>query len=250
MIDPPPTYQESTSQEFHSNLEIVIAIDFGTTYSGVAFGWFNPQDNRRSIASLAEAIQVIKSWPFSGSGETKEKIPTVLSYIKSGTPLWGGYVKSYHPGQVRHFKLGLDKDLETHYTSDGPLFSLTTLQCSLSDAVAVDYASDFLKCLLSYVKESCLPEQLTADFLRNQPISYVLTVPAIWSDNAKALTREAAERAGIPPDRLELVTEPEAAALFCATKNLEMGLQPGDRFMVCDAGGGTVVLSPKTAFSH
>ena len=242
----PPTSLESTSQEFRSSLELVVAIDFGTTYSAVAFGWFNP-DGRSSIARLAEDIQVVKSWPFSGSGGTTEKIPTVLSYIKKDSPLWSGYVKSHHP-QVRHFKLGLQKGLETHYPSDWPLFPLSTLQAALSEEKAVNYTSDFLKCLLSYVKDSCLPSQLTASFLRNQRISYVLTVPAIWSDNAKALTREAAQRVGIPRDRLQLVTEPEAAALFCATKNVQMGLQPSDRFMVCDAGGGTVVSNREILF--
>jgi len=72
-------------------------------------------------------------------------------------------------------------------------------------------------------------------------IAYVITVPAIWKDSAKALTRQAAEQAGIPKKDLDLVTEPEAAALYCATLCVEADLQDGDRFIVCDAGGGTVV---------
>jgi hypothetical protein len=39
-----------------------------------------------------------------------------------------------------------------------------------------------------------------------------------------------------------MVTEPEAAALYCATICEELELEAGDRFVVCDAGGGTVVL--------
>ena len=72
-------------------------------------------------------------------------------------------------------------------------------------------------------------------------MSYIVTVPAIWSDGAKALTRQAAIRAGIPEAGLTLITEPEAAALFCATTCVEADLDAGDRFLVCDAGGGTVV---------
>jgi molecular chaperone DnaK (HSP70) len=78
-------------------------------------------------------------------------------------------------------------------------------------------------------------------YLENQRTSYVITVPAIWSDDAKNLTRLAATRAGIPGDKLNLITEPEAAALYCATMCEELDLRQGDRFLVCDAGGGTVV---------
>jgi hypothetical protein len=41
--------------------------------------------------------------------------------------------------------------------------------------------------------------------------------------------------------KLMLITEPEAAALACATLCDEVDLREGDRFLVCDAGGGTVV---------
>ena len=71
----------------------------------------------------------------------------------------------------------------------------------------------------------------------------MVTVPAIWTDKAKDLTRKAALAAGIPDNRLKLITEPEAAALYCATICVEVGLKVGDRFLVCDAGGGTVVTS-------
>jgi hypothetical protein len=72
-------------------------------------------------------------------------------------------------------------------------------------------------------------------------LAYVITVPAIWKDSAKDLTRQAAVSAGIPRDNLELITEPEAAALYCATMCTEVNLSDGDCFLVCDAGGGTVV---------
>ena len=88
--------------------------------------------------------------------------------------------------------------------------------------------------------EVVLPRQYGQGFLRNQQISFVITVPAIWKDSAKSLTRQAAVRAGIPDRKLELITEPEAAALYCATICREVDLRDGDRFVVCDAGGGTV----------
>jgi molecular chaperone DnaK (HSP70) len=69
----------------------------------------------------------------------------------------------------------------------------------------------------------------------------------MWSDRAKATMREAALRAGLinsndHPDRLMLISEPEAAALYCEKKSEQFNLKHGQRFMICDAGGGTVDL--------
>ena len=49
---------------------------------------------------------------------------------------------------------------------------------------------------------------------------------------------------GIWSDELILITEPEAAALYCATTCQEINLGDGDQFLVCDAGGATVVFRP------
>jgi molecular chaperone DnaK (HSP70) len=50
---------------------------------------------------------------------------------------------------------------------------------------------------------------------------------------------QAAEKAGLSPVRL--IKEPEAAALW-TTKKLDVAINSGDVFVVCDAGGGTVDL--------
>ena len=107
----------------------------------------------------------------------------------------------------------------------------------------VDVSADYLTCIHKFVEETFLPSTYGVEFLKNQRRVYLITVPAIWSDLAKDLTRQAAGRAGIPDEKLFLVTEPEAAALYCATTCEEVDLNNGDHFLVCDAGGGTVVLT-------
>jgi len=109
---------------------------------------------------------------------------------------------------------------------------------------AVDVTADFLTQLIEYIETKALPKALGDQFLAAQSKLYVMTVPAIWSDRAKDSTRQAAARAGIPRDRLILVPEPEAAALYCATAGHELDLANGDTFIICDAGGGTVVCKP------
>ncbi|KAF9896280.1 Heat shock 70 kDa protein 12A, partial [Lobosporangium transversale] len=71
--------------------------------------------------------------------------------------------------------------------------------------------------------------------------------PAMWTDYAKAIMRQAALQAGMitpldPPHRLLLISEPEAAALYCEKKCDQFSIGHGERFMICDAGGGTVDL--------
>ena len=57
---------------------------------------------------------------------------------------------------------------------------------------AVDYAGDYLTRINQYVTQEVLPSRFGERFLQNQKISYVVTVPAIWSDKAKQQTRQAA----------------------------------------------------------
>ena len=70
-----------------------------------------------------------------------------------------------------------------------------------------------------------------------------ITVPAVWSDMAQAKTRNCAEAAGMGAGAaLHIISEPEAAALFALSAMDRHGLQIGETFVLCDAGGGTVDL--------
>lgn len=105
--------------------------------------------------------------------------------------------------------------------------------------------ADYLKVLHEYVLED-----VTRGFAKNYDTNsfrYCLTVPAMWSDLAKGTMRKAAILAGLvsqddPQDRLILISEPEAAALYCEKMCEQVNLNKGDRMMICDAGGGTVDL--------
>jgi hypothetical protein len=106
----------------------------------------------------------------------------------------------------------------------------------------VDIVADYLAALRDHCRTT-LSRRLGAEAAESTPIEYVLTVPAVWSDKARALTLEAAMRAGLGgTSGLRLITEPEGAAEY-ALRSLGPGsLKMGDCFTVCDAGGGTVDL--------
>lgn len=82
------------------------------------------------------------------------------------------------------------------------------------------------------------------DFVESHPVQYILTVPAVWSDKAKSDTLTCASAAGFgTPDRIRLITEPEAAAVYTFHQLPDARVKVGDVFITCDCGGGTVVRS-------
>lgn len=109
----------------------------------------------------------------------------------------------------------------------------------------IDVAADYLFKLRQAMRNQ-LQKTLGEVFIREERnIRYYLTVPAIWNDAGKAATRAAAIQAGFLRDendnRLTLVTEPEAAALFCSKAGL-LNLKIHDAVLIVDCGGGTVDL--------
>ncbi|OBT74407.1 hypothetical protein VF21_06831 [Pseudogymnoascus sp. 05NY08] len=80
-----------------------------------------------------------------------------------------------------------------------------------------------------------------------------ITLPAIWSDEAKAATLTAAKNAGFghnPHDEVFTIAEPEAAAIATLKKYAEPGalnsIKENENILICDCGGGTVDITTYT----
>ncbi|KJZ75894.1 hypothetical protein HIM_04718 [Hirsutella minnesotensis 3608] len=221
-----------------SKAQLIVGIDFGTTFSGVAFAFATNNEAKEDI---------ITEWPGAGS-YTKQKIPTVLYYDQYQKVVgWGpdiadalaptGYPK---PGvqKVEWFKLQLMLSGNTYIDP----INLPPLPPGKSE---IDVAADYLFKLRQAMR-SALQKTLGEVFNREERnIRYYLTVPAIWNDAGKAATRAAAIQAGFLRDendnRLTLISEPEAAALFCSKTGL-LNLKVHDAVLIVDCGGGTVDL--------
>ncbi|CAL1697945.1 unnamed protein product [Somion occarium] len=219
--------------------KLSVSIDFGTTFSGVAYG---------SSRIAGGKIQQILNWP--GSFETFRKIPTCLLYDDRGQVIaWGVEAKNASPlpGSVKceWFKLFL----EPHALRDG---SVDPRLPSLPPGKqAIDLIIDFLTCLWDYAKQQITREIGAVADLDSADVW--LTVPAAWDARGCQIMRDAAITAGLVHssragdvnwrDRLRVITEPEAAAVHCAYLTDLHKLKPNQNFMICDAGGGTVDLA-------
>ena len=95
--------------------KLIIAIDFGTTYSGVAYALSSidrPKDNDLSPEHFRDKIIAVKKWP-NVAQLYSEKTPTILAYQNGELIAWGGKVRNSHSTQISHFKLGLQDDVTT-----------------------------------------------------------------------------------------------------------------------------------------
>ncbi|KAF8890667.1 hypothetical protein BD779DRAFT_1438377 [Infundibulicybe gibba] len=234
-MSPPPPQQNSAPLPDEGKMSV--SIDFGTTFSGVAYG---------SSRIAGGRVQQILNWP--GSFETFRKIPTCLLYDEHGQIMaWGLEAKNAAPmpGTTRceWFKLFLEPHaLRDESAVDPRLPQLPS---------ALDLIVDFLSCLWEYAKEQITREIGAVADLNSADVW--LTVPAAWDAKGCGMMREAAIAAGLVQssragdrnwrDRLRIITEPEAAAVHCAHLTNLHHLKPSQNFIVCDAGGGTVDLA-------
>ncbi|KAK9234506.1 hypothetical protein V1525DRAFT_383293 [Lipomyces kononenkoae] len=218
---------------------LIVGIDFGTTNSGVAYSWATGADAKEAVLS---------EWAGLGN-MSLFKIPTAIYYDSSGEVVgWGANTENALspagvpiPGvtKIEYFKLLLQGQYNNRY---GDLTRDLRLP---PGKTAVDVAADYLS-LIRMAMRMELQKALGSIFIREeQNVKYFLTVPAIWDDAAKSATRQAAVQAGfidsINDARLSLITEPEAAAIFCAKRGV-LELKPNQSFLIVDCGGGTVDL--------
>ncbi|KAF4339987.1 hsp70 [Fusarium beomiforme] len=207
--------------------KIIVGIDFGTTYSGVA--WAESRNPSRRTC--------ITRWPVSianKEGEYSDKVPTKLRY-KGDKLEWGFSIPINAPQHeaVEWFKLPISTDRwpagkHRKYTR-WPKCRQTRHRFYLPARRA----------------PSIHPTREAGNgIVDNTPLEFHVTVPAIWSDLAKDKTKKACEEVGISAFKhhVHLVSEPEAAAIYALNGIDPHGLKVVNTIIVVDAGGGTVDL--------
>ncbi|KEZ45567.1 hypothetical protein SAPIO_CDS1903 [Scedosporium apiospermum] len=214
---------------------LIIGIDFGTTFSGVA--WATVDDLE------SDEIHLITTWP--GTGREEGKVPTELFY-EDGKTMWGFEVPR-DGDPVRWFKLLLLKseDIPSDLVESEFLIRARKMLRE-NGKTAVDLIADYLRCIWAHAMAS-IEKARGKSVVDAYQFRVVITVPAIWKGYARQGMKDAARQAGILDYRaggeteLVFAPEPEAAALATLCEKGRK-LNKDEVYVVCDAGGGTVDL--------
>ncbi|GBC10507.1 hypothetical protein RclHR1_00970008 [Rhizophagus clarus] len=219
-------WNENSGNSFNKdNTRVVIGLDFGTTYSG--FSYCHVKDPENIITN--------DQWP----GETGNlKTNTVLQYDGHyNVESWGfpALVKIPSHRKNRNNKNPVE------------LFKLHL--SNLPDIFKPQLPIEYMKAITDYLHEigKLIKETIATRWPNCEKILFVLTVPAEYSNQEKAIMRKCVFKAGLIEDihseNLQFTTEPEAAAIYCL-QNL-WDLPTGTSFMIVDCGGGTVDLTTR-----
>ncbi|CAI0653114.1 unnamed protein product [Colletotrichum noveboracense] len=234
-VNVPPQRQAPPRELFGPADRLIVGVDFGTTFSGVAAVYTSTPDD----------VEIIKTWP-GGNGITSDKVPTEISYdfpqnAPEGTKpnvKWGFQFKP-EESRLRCIKLFLDRSQKLPFYVS-PLE--TAAQLKRYNKNVLDAVSDYLTQVYKHTIDT-LTRRYGESFMASTKVEFVLTCPAVWSDAAKNTTLQAAERAGMGSmSEIQMISEPEAAAVYTLKAIQPNHLNVGDNFIVCDAGGGTVDL--------
>ncbi|KAH3757327.1 heat shock 70 kDa protein 12A [Pelomyxa schiedti] len=207
--------------------KVCCAIDFGTSFTGFAF-----RDKRK----IGNQRIVMAEW---NSQLLHPKTPTEV-VLAAAPPHelveFGHEARTYMRNldaavarTVLHFKgfkmllYGNDKKTE--------VFSTNQPRVSVS-------LKHLVTCILSHLALKALA-QMRRDFpTEMDDVKWVITVPAIWDQSARAFMQECATGAGMK--QVVLALEPEAASL-AVKANLNFPI--GTKYILVDAGGGTIDIT-------
>lgn len=233
-----------------------LTIDLFCSYSGLAYACLDKLDQISVLMNLDD------------SSHDNPKVPSAIQFA-SDQSIWGNNVEQSAANTVEWFKLLLvdEDDLPEEVRSSGHIMKardrLRELNMTCEDVIAC-YLEKFWKHSL----EKVMTEVGVATVERSR-FHVVVTLPAICEyhhiaidvteislilntgpDYSRERMSQAVRAAGILEKRegvadtiLTFVSEPEAAAL-ATLKRIDgrCDVEPGDSFVVCDCGGGTVDL--------
>lgn len=208
------------------SVQATVAIDFGTTNSGAAYSL--ARDRNKDICTLE----------FPGSPNVKVPTSVVLERKPPHNAVGFG------PEAIEEF----DEDehaifhrfkMQLYDKPDARGLKADVGDCWLQTETVIARCLQLLRDrVLRQIKEKHALD------LKAKQVRWVLTVPAIWKEAAKATMRRAARQGGLirneTSNRLVLALEPECAALDCHESLDKSLLKAGTRYLVVDCGGGTL----------
>ncbi|ORY68543.1 Hsp70 family chaperone [Pseudomassariella vexata] len=216
--------------------DIIVALDLGTTYTGVA--WARPQ----KYEVLQSPLQVLHNWP-GGSSKNEQKVHTCLIYNPDGSlSSWGFLCEDddlTDKQRREFFKIFLDNQTLDAAHHQG----ISQAPGSVHEAQKL--VGDYLRQVYLHVKSTVeLHTGIGHVGWQNLAVEFVFSVPTTWRsqdtiNNFKDTIRSAGFGVEGPRHTATVeLTESEAAAVG-TIKNSTVDFQTGDIFLSVDAGGGT-----------
>lgn len=234
------------------DFRVAAAIDFGTHSTG--FAWATVAARNDDPAN--RKIELNRQWA-DQPVQAAKTLSAVLLTADGAVEAWGYAARrklsTGSAGPSSRYYYSFKRAMARRGEQDTGTFSRTPLPAHLpgdpeeARAITVAYLREIVRVAVARIEEAGYQQD---------DIRWCVTVPAIWDDAAMSLTRSAAvQAAGLPADtpRLQLVREPEAAALSCLADGAfhvgarldaaATGLPRGARYLIVDGGGGTVDIS-------
>uniref|UniRef100_A0A096MH77 Uncharacterized protein n=1 Tax=Poecilia formosa TaxID=48698 RepID=A0A096MH77_POEFO len=231
----------------------VIAIDFGTAFSGYAFN-ITPREEKSEPH--------LQRWG-KEYGFDSPKTPTCILFNEDETFLSFGY-----EAKITYKEMSRE-EAKKHYLFED--FKMALYSKKLNSDLKIKAANGKSMKALKVFSESLrfLKEEALRTISRNtggerlfiaSDFIWVLTVPAIWDPSAKQFMREAATQAGIitegDEEKLVIALEPEAASIWCKKLPSEgfisekhnaesLDQSAGTKYIVVDCGGNVSVTLMK-----
>ncbi|KAK6517736.1 hypothetical protein TWF506_004918 [Arthrobotrys conoides] len=224
---------------------LAIAVDFGTTFSGVSYMPVGPN----------EQFTQLDNWP--GATGKLYKVPTTISYRKDENngiyvpDAFGFAAESAHPSKrCSMFKMFLDvtDDIRRRQSiipnpEPGRRPTWEDLGKTVDDVIR-----DFLQLLYNHIKLTFVDEGLRSE---DMEYNFLFTVPAQFEILEIQKFRSLVRATGFGAHTISVsLREPEAAILYTLNHGVRSLMPVGQCIVLCDAGGGTVDLASYKVTSH
>lgn len=225
------------------NTLMVAAIDLGTTFSGYAFS---------TTAEFKENplnVNANQAWKL---GSCSLKCPTCILFDHNKICVSFGYEAEDQYADViekkreneyyffKHFKMKIStqKDIDDDFLIEDENGKTLSAKIVFTGSI---------KALMNHLLLELTNRGVLGSMVKKKDISWVLTVPSIWTESAKKFMRSCAIETGIGK-KLSIALEPEAASIYCQCAPFLSKLRGqkqtnlidvGTKFMIVDIGGGT-----------
>ncbi|XP_052071121.1 heat shock 70 kDa protein 12B-like [Mytilus californianus] len=238
---------------------LVVAIDFGSSGAGYAFSFaYQYKNNPLDISTSV--------WN-NGNGPLQTKVPTVLLFDPN---------KKFHSfgfeAEDKYEELLNANKADQWYFLKGFKMQLYSA-VNAGEDIRVDFelldvggksisAKAVFSAAIGFLKDHFIQQMHWRKLgTVEDDIFWVVSVPAIWNDSAKQFMRESAEKVGIKGEKFIIVYEPEAASIYASLLPVDKlvgkngavilkAFDPGRKFIVVDAGGGTVDISAQQVLEN